>query len=295
MNVVSKYASLVKFSHTVFALPFAFTSYVYALTSTNTPFEWLLLIKIILCMVLARNAAMGFNRWTDREIDADNPRTQDREIPAGKISPKAALIFVVVNSVSFVLAALWINQLAFWLSPAALFIIMSYSYTKRFTAWSHIVLGVSLAIAPIGASIAVTGHISFFSMLLAATVATWTSGFDILYSMQDIDFDKAHSLHSVPARFSPKASKTISILLHLIAVYSIIMTGIVFRLNTLYWIGTGIFILVLIVEQIAYVPSRVEKVGTTFGLINGLASIPYAAFAIADLLIYPTAVIPFTT
>lgn len=286
MNVISKYASLVKFPHTLFALPFALTSYVYALTSTGTPFEWLLLIKILLCMVCARNAAMGFNRWIDRDIDAKNPRTKSREIPSGKITPRAALAFVIVNAVLFVLCALWINRLAFYLSPLALFVILSYSYTKRVTSWSHIVLGLSLSIAPIGAYIAVTGTIAPFPILMAAAVLTWTSGFDILYSLQDAGFDRENSLHSIPARFSPRTSKIISIILHMVAVYTVGVMGVLFQLHRLYWIGTGLFVLVLIVQQIIYIPSRTDRIGASFGLVNGLASITYAAFAIADMLVY---------
>ena len=200
-NVVSRYASLVKFSHTVFAMPFALLSYVYALVSTAVPFDWLLLVKILLCMVFARNAAMGFNRWADRDIDAKNPRTAGREIPAGKITPRAALAFVIGNCVAFVAAAAWINCLALWLSPVALAVLLGYSLTKRFTAWSHVVLGLALAIAPVGAYIAVTGSVALFPVLLAVAVLTWTAGFDILYSLQDASFDRSNGLHSVPARF----------------------------------------------------------------------------------------------
>ena len=201
-NVVSRYASLVKFSHTVFAMPFALLSYVYALVSTAVPFDWLLLVKILLCMVFARNAAMGFNRWADRDIDAKNPRTAGREIPAGKITPRAALAFVIGNCVAFVAAAAWINCLALWLSPVALAVLLGYSLTKRFTAWSHVVLGLALAIAPEGAYIAVTGSIALFPMLLAVAVLTWTAGFDILYSLQDASLTAATgcipSLHASP-------------------------------------------------------------------------------------------------
>ena len=201
MNIVSRYASLVKFSHTIFAMPFALLSYVYALVSTNTPFEWLLLVKILLCMVFARNAAMGFNRWSDRDIDARNPRTASRDIPAGRITPRAAMTFVVVNCVLFVAVAGWINVLALTLSPIALAVLLGYSLTKRFTSMSHIVLGLALAIAPVGAYIAVTGTIVWFPVILAIAVLTWTAGFDILYSLQDTDFDRSNGLHSIPARF----------------------------------------------------------------------------------------------
>lgn len=286
MNVVSRYARLVKFSHTLFAMPFALTSYVYALKSTGTPFEWLLLVKILLCMILARNAAMAFNRWADRDIDAKNPRTGGREIPVGKISPGAALIFVIANAVLFIACALWINKLAFYLSPLALFVLLSYSYTKRVTSWSHIVLGLSLAIAPVGAYIAVTGSVTIFPLILAAAVLTWVGGFDILYSMQDVEFDRANSLRSVPARFSLRTAKIISIILHAVTVYALAVMGLLFGLYKLYWTGTAVFTAILIMQHIIATPSRPDRIKTSFGLTNGLASITFASFAIADMLIY---------
>lgn len=286
MNVISKYASLVKFSHTIFAMPFALTSYVYALTSTQTPFDWLLLVKILLCMVLARNAAMGFNRWADRDVDAKNPRTSQREIPAGKVSPRAALTFVIINAVLFVLCAWWINRLCLYLSPLALFIILSYSISKRFTSWSHLILGVALSIAPVGAYIAVTGQLAVFPLLLACVVMTWTAGFDTLYSMQDARFDRENNLRSVPARFSSRAATAISIILHAISAYGVYVIGRYHSLGTLYWIGVALFLAVLIMQHIIYRPSKVvQRIGATFGLVNGLASVLYAAFAIADLLV----------
>lgn len=283
-NVVSRYASLVKFSHTVFAMPFALLSYVYALVSTAVPFDWLLLVKILLCMVFARNAAMGFNRWADRDIDAKNPRTAGREIPAGKITPRAALAFVIGNCVAFVAAAAWINCLALWLSPVALAVLLGYSLTKRFTAWSHVVLGLALAIAPVGAYIAVTGSVALFPVLLAVAVLTWTAGFDILYSLQDASFDRSNGLHSVPARFSAVHSTLISILLHVFAVAAVAVLGALYRLGVWYWVGFGLFTAVLVVQHVLYCPSRIDRIGASFGLVNGLASVSYAAMSIVALL-----------
>ena len=209
MNPISKYAHLVRFSHTIFAMPFALTSFVYALrdigfgAENSAPVWWLsLLVKVVLCMVFARNVAMGFNRWADRRIDAENPRTADREIPAGRISARAALWFVIINAALFIAAAASINSLTAALSPVALIVIMSYSYCKRFTSLSHLVLGLSLAIAPVGAYIAVTGRFALAPCVLALLVLTWCGGFDIIYALQDRDFDRAHGLHSIPARFS---------------------------------------------------------------------------------------------
>lgn len=285
MNQIKTYASLVKFSHTIFALPFALTAYVFALTSTGTPFNVLLLIKILICMVTARNTAMGFNRWADRDIDALNPRTASREIPAGKVSPRAALTFVIINALIFVLCAIWINPLCGALSPVALLVIMGYSRTKRFTSLAHIVLGLSLGIAPVGAYLAVTGYFAFAPLVLSAAVISWTAGFDILYALQDRDFDRAHGLHSIPTRFSPTGSAIISIVLHLVTLYAIVVFGVGNEFGTLYWIGTAIFTLWLVAQHVLYTPKKVDRIGKSFGLMNGAASLSFAVCAIVDLLV----------
>lgn len=285
MNKVSDYASLVKFSHTIFAMPFALLAFVYALVTTGTPFDWLLLVKVLVCMVSARNAAMGFNRWLDRDIDAQNPRTAGRDIPAGRISPRAAMTFVVVNCVVFVLAAWWINTLALALSPVALVVLLGYSATKRFTSLAHLVLGLALGIAPVGAYIAVTGTFAAMPCLLTLAVMTWTAGFDILYSMQDVAFDRSHALHSIPARFSLVQSTFISLALHVIALIAVAAIGVGFGFGWWYWIGTALFAVILVVQHILYRPSRIDRIGATFGLVNGLASVTYALFAIIDLLV----------
>ena len=284
MSQVKTYASMVKFSHTIFALPFALTAYVYALTSTNTPFNLLLLFKILVCMVTARNTAMGFNRWADRDIDALNPRTASREIPAGKISPRAALIFVIINALIFALCALWINPLCGALSPVALLVVMGYSRTKRFTSLAHVVLGLSLGIAPVGAFLAVTGYFAFAPMILSAAVITWTAGFDILYALQDRDFDRAHGLHSIPSRFSPIASAIISIALHCVTLYALVAFGMAIEATMFYWIGYGIFTLWIIAQHVLYTPKKIDRIGKSFGLMNGAASISFAVCCIVDLL-----------
>lgn len=285
MNKVSDYASLVKFSHTIFAMPFALLAFVYALVTTGTPFDWLLLVKVLVCMVSARNAAMGFNRWLDRDIDAQNPRTAGRDIPAGRISPRAAMTFVVVNCVVFVLAAWWINTLALALSPVALVVLLGYSATKRFTSLAHLVLGLALGIAPVGAYIAVTGTFAAMPCLLTLAVMTWTAGFDILYSMQDVAFDRSHALHSIPARFSLVQSTFISLALHVISLIAVATIGVGFGFGWWYWIGTALFAVILVVQHVLYRPSRIDRIGATFGLVNGLASVTYALFAIIDLLV----------
>jgi 4-hydroxybenzoate polyprenyltransferase len=282
MGIVAKYASLVKFSHTVFALPFALVGFVYGIVNYSGPHNigrrWFhILVMVMLCMVFARNAAMAFNRWADRLIDAENPRTAGREIPAGKISPRAALWFVVVNAALFVAVAALINPLAGWLSPVALLVLLGYSYTKRFTAWSHIVLGMALAIAPVGAYIAVTGRIAIAPIVVATLVLTWVAGFDILYARADAEFDRAHGLHSIPARFPGWRGHAISIFLHLVTVYATVMFGLFTSRGTLYWVGAGIFIALLILQH----TSR----RLAFDWVNGAASLAFATFTIIDLLV----------
>ena len=194
MSSVVDYLRLVKFSHTIFAMPFALLAFTYAWMYSDTDgiSLWLLLLQVVGCMVFARNVAMGFNRWADRFIDAENPRTRDREIPAGRVSPQSAVAFIVVNALCFVIVASTINSLCGWLSPVALAVVMFYSYCKRFTALAHLVLGISLGIAPVGATIAVTSTITMESIILSLVVMTWCAGFDIIYALQDAPYD--HSL-----------------------------------------------------------------------------------------------------
>ncbi len=283
-GTVAKYLSLVKFSHTIFAMPFALAGYVYALEYSGVGFHWALLVQVLLCMVFARNAAMGFNRWADRKIDAENPRTAAREIPSGAITATAAAWFTASNAAGFLIVAVTINRLTLFLAPVALFILLGYSYTKRFTAWSHIVLGTALAIAPVGAYIAVTGGIAMVPMLLGVIVLTWVSGFDILYSLQDAAHDREHGLHSVPARFGPSTAVCISIIIHVITVYGVYVLGKFVYAGWMYWTGSGVFIALLVLQHIVFLPSRTHRIAASFGLINGCSSIIFAAFAIADML-----------
>ncbi len=198
-NTVKNYFSLVKFSHTVFAMPFALIGYSLAVSGPEYSFSARLLILIILCMVLARNAAMGFNRLADRKFDALNPRTRNREIPAGLIGSRDAAIFVILNALLFFVAASFINRLTMYLSPVALLIILGYSLTKRFTFLCHFILGLGLSLAPIGAYISITGKFNILPLIYSLIVLTWVSGFDIIYALQDNEFDKSNNLHSVPS------------------------------------------------------------------------------------------------
>jgi 4-hydroxybenzoate polyprenyltransferase len=265
-------------------MPFALVGYVYALVHTGTPFDVWLLVKSLLCMVFARNAAMGFNRWADRKIDAENPRTAGREIPQGVVSPRAALWFVVVNAVLFVATTALINRLALALSPVALFLLLGYSLAKRFTAWVHVILGVCLSIAPVGAYIAVTGSVALAPVVLAALVMTWVAGFDIVYALQDVEFDRAHGIHSIPARLPGWKGLFVSILLHLVTVYAVVVFGLFTGLGTLYWIGAGLFVALLVVQHVLVTPTRTRNMGLAFDTVNSIASIVFAVFTIIDLL-----------
>lgn len=282
---ISKYLSLVKFSHTIFAMPFALISFSYALWSSDAEFSWWLLLQVVLCMVFARNVAMGFNRWADRKIDAENPRTASREIPAGVISPRNAMIFVVINAVLFIATASTINLLTALLSPVALGVIMFYSYCKRFTSLAHLVLGLSLAIAPAGAYIAVTGTLTLAPCLLSLVVLTWTGGFDIIYALQDRDFDRKRGLHSIPSRFSVATSLYISIALHCVSVASLLLFAWYYAAQGwLLWIGVGLFIAILVAEHILVTPTKQRSIGIAFGTLNGLASLTLAVFVIAEII-----------
>jgi len=284
---IAKYLRLVKFSHTIFAMPFALMSFAYALWSSEAEFSWWLLLQVVLCMVFARNVAMGFNRWADHKIDAENPRTASREIPAGQISPRKAMIFVVINAVLFIATASTINLLTATLSPVALAVIMFYSYCKRFTSLAHLVLGLSLAIAPAGAYIAVTGTLTFAPCLLSLVVLTWTGGFDIIYALQDAEFDRKRGLHSIPSHFSVATSLYISIALHCVSVVALVLFAWYYLpQGWLLWCGVGLFTAILIAEHILVTPTKQRSIGIAFGTLNGLASMTLATFVIANILIF---------
>ena len=283
---ISKYLRLVKFSHTIFAMPFALVAFTYALWSSEAEFSWWLLLQVVLCMVFARNVAMGFNRWADRDIDKDNPRTASREIPSGQISPRNALAFVVVNALLFVATAMTINLLTALLSPVALAVVMFYSYCKRFTSLAHLVLGLSLAIAPAGAYIAVTGTLTFVPCLLSLVVLTWTGGFDIIYALQDAAFDRERGLHSIPSHFSVATSLYISIALHCISVAALVLFALQLPQSWVLWCGVGLFTAILVAEHILVTPTRQRSIGIAFGTLNGLASLTLAVFVITNIIIF---------
>ena len=283
---ISKYLRLVKFSHTIFAMPFALMAFTYALWSTKAEFSWWLLVQVVLCMVFARNVAMGFNRWADRDIDAENPRTANREIPSGAISPRKALAFVIINALLFIVTASTINLLTAILSPVALAVVMFYSYCKRFTSLAHLVLGLSLGIAPAGAYIAVTGTLSLAPCLLSLLVLTWCGGFDIIYALQDAEFDRARGLHSIPSHFSTATSLYISIALHCVSIIALFAFANYLPQSWLLWCGIALFSAILVAEHILVTPKKQRSIGIAFGTLNGLASLTLAVFIIANILIF---------
>lgn len=281
---VKNFLSLVKFSHTVFAMPFAFIGYFLALYQTQSAFEWKLLALVVLCMIFARNAAMAFNRFIDREIDNKNPRTAIREIPAGIIKARSALIFVIINSLLFILTTFFINKITFFLSPVALMIILGYSITKKFTALCHLILGLGLALAPIGAYLAVTGEFNLLPVLYSFVVLLWVSGFDIIYALQDLDFDKEEQLKSFPVFFGRKGALNASILLHFLSAAIVIYAGLFAEFGLMYWLGSIIFIVLLVYQHTLVKPNDLSKVNIAFFTTNGLASIIFAVFTITELI-----------
>lgn len=280
---MKNYLSLVKFSHTVFALPFALIGFFLAVKTTEAGFSLKLFGLMLLCMVTARSAAMAFNRYLDRDIDIKNPRTKVREIPAGIISPRAAAFFTLVNCLVFIVATWFINDLCFYLSPIALFVILGYSYTKRFTALCHLVLGLGLSLAPIGAYLSITGTFALLPLLFSATVLTWVSGFDIIYALQDEDFDRSERLHSIPTWLGTKGALHFSELLHFLSLSFVIAAGLYAQFGMWYWLGTGCFAGLLIYQHRLVKPDDLSKVNLAFMTTNGIASIVFAVFCLIDL------------
>lgn len=280
---VGQYLSLIKFSHTVFALPFAFVGFSLAVWKDHYAFQPRLLFLMLVCMVFARSAAMAFNRWIDRKYDALNPRTAKREIPAGIIQPQNALVFVVASSLLFIMSTYFINTICFYLSPVALFIILFYSYTKRFTALCHLVLGLGLSLAPVGAYLAVSGKFAVLPVLFSLIVFTWVSGFDIIYALQDEVFDKSQDLYSIPATLGPENALLVSRILHAVSAVAVCVAGIYSHLGILYWLGALVFIFMLVFQHRLVKPDDLSRVNVAFMNTNSIASICYAALVILAL------------
>ncbi len=325
MKPVKNYLSLIKFSHTIFAMPFALIGFSIAtrLAQSTGAFDawiswpggsefwsrivvgnlfskdsmyakllqseqpWLVVLGtlglVILCMVFARSAAMAFNRYLDRKWDALNPRTAIREIPKGIITPKNALVFTIVNCVLFIVTTFFINRICFFLSPVALAVVLGYSYTKRFTPLCHLVLGLGLSLAPIGAYLAVTGMFHWLPILFSLAVLFWVSGFDIIYALQDVEFDQSQQLYSIPAWLGKAKALHVSELLHLFSAAAVIVAGKLGHFGWLYWIGVLVFIACLVYQHSIVKPNDLRRVSLAFMTTNGIASVVFAVFVIADL------------
>ncbi len=286
MNKFLLYARLVKFEHTIFAMPFALIGFFMAIMVTDQVHFWKLLIEIVLCMVFARNAAMGFNRYLDRKFDAANPRTANREIPAGLLSAPKALAFVMINALLFVLVTWMVNPLCFALSPVALFVILGYSYTKRITPLCHFVLSLGLSLAPIGAWLAVTGSFAVTPLLFSGIVFFWVSGFDIIYACQDVEFDHKYRLQSIPVMVGIKNGLRISIFLHVLTFIFVLLAGISMQADMkFYWIGAAIFGTLMVHQHLIVKADDLSRVNLAFGTLNGIAGVIFATFVIVSLYI----------
>ena len=275
---------MVKFTHTIFAMPFAIVGYVLGVTAEECRIGAGLLLSVVLCMVFARNAAMGFNRYLDRSIDARNPRTEKREIPSGTIKPKAAIIFVIVNAVAFVVTCRFINQLVFLLSPVALLVILGYSFTKKYTALCHFVLGIGLSLAPIGAYLAVTGKFAWLPLMFSFIVLLWSSGFDIIYALQDKEFDLRERIYSIPALMGIRRALLVSAAVHIVVGVLTIIVGIFWDFGIWYAAGAVFFLSLLLYQHIIVKPDDLSRVNASFFTANGIASVMFSFFIILDLI-----------
>jgi 4-hydroxybenzoate polyprenyltransferase len=264
-------------------MPFALIGFFLA-TQTNSV-KWDTLFYVVLCMVFARSAAMAFNRYIDRDIDTANPRTAKvREIPNGSIKAKSALIFVLLNCLLFIGTTYLINSLCLALSPIALLVILGYSYTKRFTALCHLILGLGLALAPIGAYLAVSGKFEILPILFSLVVLFWVSGFDIIYSLQDEKFDKTQKLHSIPVLMGKKNALNLAKLLHFVTIILLSQIGNYTEFGKFYWIGFSIFSALLIYQHSLIKHNDLSKVNLVFFTTNGIASLMLGVFVTLEIL-----------
>ena len=265
-------------------MPFALIGFFLASHQSN--FKWETLTYVILCMVFARSAAMAFNRYIDRDIDTANPRTSEiREIPNGSIKANSALVFVIINSLLFITTTFLINPICFYLSPIALLVVLGYSYTKRFTSLCHLVLGLGLSLSPIGAYLAVTGEFDVIPVLFSLVVLFWVSGFDIIYSLQDEEFDREQKLHSIPVLLGKKNALNLSKVLHFLAIIILYQIGNYEGFGKFYWIGFCIFSVLLIYQHTLIKHNDLSKINLAFYTTNGIASLIFGIFVILELLI----------
>ena len=290
MNPIKDYLSLVKFSHTIFAMPFALIGFVLGLRYNWIHHQsieniWFKFFLVIVCMVTARSTAMAFNRYLDRHFDKLNPRTAIREIPAGIIKAEKALVFIGINIVLFITATYFINAICFYLSPAALLVILFYSYTKRFTYLCHLVLGIGLSLAPIGAYLAVTGSFALLPLLFSFAVIFWVSGFDIIYALQDIDFDQSQSLYSIPSYWGLEKALNIARILHVFSAIFVVVAFYLGGFHILYLLGLFVFIGMLLYQHSIVKPNDLSKVNIAFMTANGIASVVFGVIVIASIFI----------
>ena len=278
---VATWARMVKLSHSVFALPFALSGA--ALAAARYGITGRQVGLVVVAMICARNAAMGFNRLADHAIDGENPRTAGRELPTGRLSRRVVWAFTIGLAAVFVAASFALNPLCGLLSPVALAVVFGYSYTKRFTWASHLVLGLALAMAPVGGWLAIAGRFDTLAWLLAAAVVLWVAGFDTIYACQDEAFDKSHGLHSIPARFGIPRALWIARGFHLGALLAMAAVGVVGRLHPVYWGGLALVAGVLVWEHRLVSPGNLSRLGVAFLNANGLISVLYFATILAAL------------
>jgi 4-hydroxybenzoate polyprenyltransferase len=284
-GVLLRHANLVRLPHTVFALPFALVGVV--LASYVAPITLSDVVWVVVAFTTARFAAMGFNRIVDREIDARNPRTRSREIPSGTMSVREAGVAVTIASLVFFIAAWQLNLLCLALAPVALAWVLFYSYTKRFTRWSHLVLGVGLSIAPVGGYIAISGQWSnpwWMLIALAIAVATWVGGFDILYALQDVSFDRENGLYSVPSTFGEANALNIARVLHLTTVAALAIAGIGAGAGVVYYAGVVVAAALLLYEHSLVKADDFSRLDAAFFTMNGVISIVFLGFVFAERL-----------
>jgi 4-hydroxybenzoate polyprenyltransferase len=273
------YLRMIKFPHSIFALPFAFTGAVIAAEGIPSLRE---IVWITVAMVGARSGAMGINRVIDRKIDRENPRTKNRELPKGEIRLSEAILFTGVSIAIFIFAAYMLNPLCLKLSPIALAVLFIYSYTKRFTWTTHFVLGLALSAAPLGAWIAVRGTFDAEIVPMGIAVIFWLAGFDTLYALQDIEFDKSHGLYSIPKRFGIKNALLLAKLFHLMTFIMLLATGVLFKMGIFYWLGMMIVAGLFIYEHSLVKESDLNKLDIAFFNMNGYISITVFIFTLMD-------------
>jgi 4-hydroxybenzoate polyprenyltransferase len=281
LNKIKIILEMIKFEHTVFALPFAFTG---ALLAANGLPSWSTLLWITVAMFGARSAAMGFNRWADRKFDAENPRTKERALPRGLVTPFQVVLFTAVSSAVLIFAAYMLNPLSFYLSPVALATVFFYSYTKRFTFLSHAFLGLAICLAPIGSWIAVSGKIASPALVLGGAVLFWLLGFDILYALQDIEFDQKAGLHSIPQRFGIRRALWISRTAHAITMAALFWLSSLLSLGWYYLAGVFIALCLIIYEHSLVKEDDLSRLDLAFFNMNGYISVTIFVFTFLDVL-----------